>query len=118
MKTAASVSGVLLLLIGCVWVLQGTGVLPGSFMSGQIRWAVYGGVAAVVGAVLLITNGVKRIVANTVAALLLIVGSIWFLQGIGALPGSFMSGQRIWAIYGAIAVALSLVIYWANRRSR
>jgi hypothetical protein len=30
------------------------GVLPGSFMTGQIRWAVYGGIAAVVGIVMLI----------------------------------------------------------------
>jgi hypothetical protein len=29
--------------IGLIWVLQGTGVLPGSgFMSGDIRWALIG----------------------------------------------------------------------------
>jgi hypothetical protein len=38
-----------LIAVGCIWFLQGVGVLPGSFMSGQIRWAVYGGVAVVVG---------------------------------------------------------------------
>jgi hypothetical protein len=45
--------GVLLIAIGCVWVLQGVNVLAGSFMSGQIRWAVYGGIAVVVGVGLL-----------------------------------------------------------------
>jgi hypothetical protein len=41
--------GVLLVVIGCIWFLQGVNVLPGSFMTGQIRWAVYGGIAVVVG---------------------------------------------------------------------
>jgi len=30
------------------------GVLPGSFMSGQIRWAVYGGMAVAAGVSLLL----------------------------------------------------------------
>jgi hypothetical protein len=46
--------GTVLVVIGLIWFLQGIGVLPGSFMTGQIRWAIYGGVAVVVGVVLLI----------------------------------------------------------------
>ena len=42
MRIALNVSGVLCLLAGCVWILQGTNILPGSFMTGQTRWAVYG----------------------------------------------------------------------------
>jgi hypothetical protein len=38
-----------------------------------------------------------------VSALLMVVGAVWFLQGINFLPGSFMTGQTQWAIYGAIA---------------
>lgn len=34
--------GVLLALVGAVWLLQGVGVLPGSFMTGQAQWAVIG----------------------------------------------------------------------------
>lgn len=57
MKTAANVLGVLLALIGLVWFFQGIGVLPGSVMSGQTRWAVYGGIACVVGiGLLLVAN--------------------------------------------------------------
>jgi hypothetical protein len=41
--------GVLLVVFGCIWFLQGVNVLPGSFMTGQIRWAVYGGIAVVIG---------------------------------------------------------------------
>jgi hypothetical protein len=43
------VVGVLCLLTGGVWFLQGINVLPGSFMTGQKKWAVYGGVMIVVG---------------------------------------------------------------------
>jgi len=34
---------------------------------------------------------------------LLFVGTVWFLQGINVLPGSFMSGQPRWAVNGGIA---------------
>ena len=47
--------GAILIVFGLIWFLQGIGVLPGSFMTGQVRWAVYGGIAAAVGIVLLIT---------------------------------------------------------------
>lgn len=53
MRIALGVVGVLLVLFGCVWFLQGINVLPGSFMSGQIRWAVYGGIAVLIGVILL-----------------------------------------------------------------
>jgi hypothetical protein len=35
-----------------VWILQGINVLPGSFMSGQTKWAINGGIAVVAGALL------------------------------------------------------------------
>jgi hypothetical protein len=41
-----------MLLIGCVWILQGINVLPGSFMTGHIQWAIYGAVLAILGAIL------------------------------------------------------------------
>ena len=41
--------GLNLIVVGCIWFLQGINILPGSFMTGQIRWAVYGGIAVVVG---------------------------------------------------------------------
>ena len=30
------------------------------------------------------------------------MGGVWFLQGINVLPGSFMTGQTKWAIYGGL----------------
>ncbi|PKO02516.1 MAG: hypothetical protein CVU43_07515 [Chloroflexi bacterium HGW-Chloroflexi-5] len=53
-KIILNVLGVLLILGGGVWILQGINVLPGSFMTGQIKWAVYGSISAVVGIALLV----------------------------------------------------------------
>jgi hypothetical protein len=49
MKIVLNVIGILSILAGGVWFLQGINILPGSFMTGQIRWAVYGGIAVLVG---------------------------------------------------------------------
>jgi hypothetical protein len=38
-----------------------------------------------------------KITLNIVASLLVLLGAIWFLQGINVLPGSFMTGQSRWA---------------------
>jgi len=57
MTIAAKILGVLLVLIGIVWILQGINVLPGSFMTGQMRWAIYGAIAVVIGVALFIVSG-------------------------------------------------------------
>ncbi|MFD6065828.1 MULTISPECIES: hypothetical protein [Amycolatopsis] len=44
--------GLVFLLVGGVWVLQGAGVLTGSFMTGQKLWFLIGLVAFLVGVVL------------------------------------------------------------------
>jgi hypothetical protein len=49
MKTAGYVLSGLLILTGIVWFLQGINVLPGSFMTGQIEWAIAGVVSAAFG---------------------------------------------------------------------
>ena len=49
MKIALWFAGVVLILAGGVWFLQGINVLPGSFMTGQIQWAIYGALAFIVG---------------------------------------------------------------------
>ena len=54
MKVAMNLVGALLVFSGAVWFLQGINVLPGSFMTGQIEWAWYGGTAALVGILLLV----------------------------------------------------------------
>ncbi len=41
-------AGILLLLVGGTWVLQGTGELKGSFMTGQSLWTWVGATCVVV----------------------------------------------------------------------
>ena len=60
MKITATVLGALFLLFGCIWFLQGINVLPGSFMTGQIQWAVNGGIIAAAGIGLLFWANRKR----------------------------------------------------------
>jgi len=52
--------GVVLVLIGAVWVLQGIGVITGSFMTGQKLWFLIGLVAFLVGVVLIAANFTRR----------------------------------------------------------
>jgi uncharacterized membrane-anchored protein YitT (DUF2179 family) len=60
MKTTLNIAGALLVLMGAIWFLQGINVLPGSFMTGQIRWAVYGGIAVAVGIALVLAANRRR----------------------------------------------------------
>ena len=54
MKWVLNIVAVLLILAGVVWFLQGINILPGSFMTGQVQWAIAGGVAVIVGIGLLV----------------------------------------------------------------
>jgi hypothetical protein len=60
-----------------------------------------------------------RIGLNVAGVLCLLTGGVWFLQGINILPGSFMTGQTKWAVYGGImlAVGIGLLIFANHRRA-
>ena len=59
-----------------------------------------------------------RVIFYVLGGLLILSGAIWFLQGINVLPGSFMTGQIKWAIYGAIAILVGIVlVVYAKRRN-
>jgi hypothetical protein len=60
MKIAWNIVGVVLVFLGGIWFLQGVNLLPGSFMTGQVRWAVYGGIAVFVGIALLVRTKRRR----------------------------------------------------------
>jgi uncharacterized membrane protein len=47
------VMGVVLILMGVLWTMQGLDVVGGSAMSGNTLWAVIGPIVVIVGAVLL-----------------------------------------------------------------
>jgi hypothetical protein len=54
-----------------------------------------------------------RLVLALVFAL---VGLVWLGQGLGVIPGSFMSGSLFWAAVGAVLLVLAVVIVAAERR--
>jgi hypothetical protein len=56
MKIILRILGILLIVMGTIWILLGVNILPGSFMTGQIVWAYRGGATALGGAVLLIVG--------------------------------------------------------------
>ena len=59
-RSLLSIVGGFLLLLGTIWFLQGIGILPGSFMSGQPKWAVYGGIADILGVILIVMGSRRR----------------------------------------------------------
>ncbi len=58
-----------------------------------------------------------RILSNIVGALLLVVGCVWFLQGMSILPGSFMTGSLMWTVIGVFCIVAGIAfLFLANRR--
>lgn len=58
-----------------------------------------------------------RITLSIIAVLIILAGIVWFLQGINVLPGSFMTGQSQWAVYGGIAIVVGVgLLVFANRK--
>ena len=51
-----------------------------------------------------------KIVTLIVAALLIVIGAVWALQGLGVIGGSAMSGNSIWATIGPILVVAGIGI--------
>jgi len=60
MKWALIVVGILLLLMGGVWILQGTNVLTQGAMAGHTRWTLIGSGVAVVGVLLIVLGATRR----------------------------------------------------------
>lgn len=55
MRTPLLIAGVLCVIVGLIWLGQGTGYFPypaSSFMVGQSNWAAYGAILGVLGLLL------------------------------------------------------------------
>ena len=62
-------------------------------------------------------NSTVKIILKIFSVLLILMGGIWFLQGINVLPGSFMTGDPQWVINGAITALIGAGLFWfANRK--
>jgi len=59
-----------------------------------------------------------RIVSYVAGARCCLMGGVWFLQGINVLPGSFMTGQTKWAVYGALLLLVGVSLLVAGKRRR
>lgn len=51
-----------------------------------------------------------------IGALLVVVGGVWFLQGIDVLGGSGMSGKTLWAVIGPIVALVGAGLFVAGLR--
>ena len=54
MRIVGTIVGIILVLIGGLWIAQGSNLLAGSVMSGQSMWLWIGVVAAIAGVVALV----------------------------------------------------------------
>jgi hypothetical protein len=60
MRLTGIIIGIILILLGGLWVLQGSNVIGGSAMSGQNMWLWIGAVVGIVGIVVLIWAWMRR----------------------------------------------------------
>ena len=50
------------------------------------------------------------ILRRVLGLILIVVGAIWFTQGIGVLHGSFMTGHGFWTVMGILVVFVGLAL--------
>ncbi len=60
MKTTWTIAAFVLLAFGVIWILQGINLLPGSFMTGRLQWALYGSILVAGGIILLLITHRRR----------------------------------------------------------
>jgi hypothetical protein len=49
-------------------------------------------------------------IRRAIAIALVVVGLVWCFQGVGVIEGSFMTGEAVWAVIGAVCVAAGLAL--------
>jgi hypothetical protein len=49
-------------------------------------------------------------IRRAIAVVLLVVGGVWFFQGIGVIEGSFMTGEALWAVIGVVFVVAGIAL--------
>ena len=54
----------------------------------------------------------RRTVLTVLSLILDLIGFVFIFQGVGILPGSFMTGEMIWAAVGGILLFVSMLLFW------
>jgi uncharacterized membrane protein YidH (DUF202 family) len=56
------------------------------------------------------SSRIRRETLITVGVIALILGGIWTGQGMNLIPGSFMTGSRMWLSIGLILVVVGIIL--------
>jgi hypothetical protein len=65
------------------------------------------------------TSRAARIVLIVLGVIALLAGIVWSGQGLGVIPGSFMTGDRTWFYIGLVVAFVGLVLLLVGlRRSK
>ncbi len=51
-----------------------------------------------------------------IGVLLVLIGGVWFFQGIGVIGGSFMTDNSTWVLIGAVVVIAGVGLLASSRR--
>jgi hypothetical protein len=57
-----------------------------------------------------VTSRAGRIALITVGVIALILGGVWVGQGMNLIPGSFMTGSRMWLSIGFIVAVIGIIL--------
>jgi hypothetical protein len=60
----------------------------------------------------------SRTTMLAVGVVLVVVGALWFLQGVDVVGGSGMSGKTLWAVVGPVVAVVGLGLLAAGARRR
>ena len=59
-----------------------------------------------------------RWVARAIWTLLLLTGLVFLGQGVGLIPGSFMTGRIEWAVIGGLMAGTGALLFWFSSRPK
>jgi len=57
-----------------------------------------------------------RVVARAIWTFLLLLGLLFLGQGVGLVPGSFMTGRSEWAVIGSLLAGTAALFLWSTTR--
>jgi len=56
--------------------------------------------------------------AIVIGIICVLMGGLWFLQGIGVVGGSFMTGSKLWLFIGLVVVLAGIALLRGGFRAR